>query len=136
MEKEGSVWALCPVSCFINSRLIFHTCAVLGDISSYTRQARVHRFLNSFSKRETEDRNRKETERVFKSLHAYAIYYHELKKRACCQIITVMNIHNTGLIKVFVQLEPFNIFIYAYNYTKVSSHLPSSTRNYENPATS
>lgn len=55
--KEGSVWALCPGSCFLNSRLIFHTCAVLGDISSYTRQARVHRFLDSFPKREKEERN-------------------------------------------------------------------------------
>lgn len=50
--KEWSVLALCPGSCFINRRLILRTCAVLGDVSSYTRQARVHRLLHSFPKRE------------------------------------------------------------------------------------
>lgn len=56
--REGSVLALGPGSCFINSRLILHTCAVLGDISGYTRQARVHRFFDSFPKREAGERNR------------------------------------------------------------------------------
>lgn len=68
-ENARSAWALCPVSCFINSRLIFHTCAVLGDIGSYTRQTRVHRFHDSFPKRKgrkTRRRNREEMDEKWK----------------------------------------------------------------------
>lgn len=84
-EKERSFWASCPVSCFINNRLIFHTCAVLGDIGSYTRQGRVHRFLDSFPKRERE-RKGKRTKQQKRSLYLEAVLLH------------IMNLMNTELL--------------------------------------
>lgn len=66
---KGAAQAKCPVSRFINSRTIFHTCAVLGDIGSYTRQARIHGFLHSFSlEEETEDRTMLKASIAFKNI--------------------------------------------------------------------
>lgn len=64
-RKKGQFGRCAQYPVFINSRLIFHTCAVLGDISSYTRQARIHRLLHSFPK--TEERKRERERRRRKS---------------------------------------------------------------------